>query len=493
MATNLSRRHFLGSAAAAGTAGFLTSVSLPASAIPCGAPTKFDETVDTIVIGAGGGGLAAAVAAAQHGVKNIVILEKMPFYGGNTQISGGGFNSVDPVRQGRQKIKDSPELHAKNTLNGGDNIADPALVKRMTENSYAAITWLQDMGMKFKDDVYQIYGGLYPRCHAPFGSLGSDYIKVLIPQTKKYGIEIRLKSRVCRLFREGNLEGKVIGLEYVDAEGKHKTMKATRCIVVATGGFGANPEMRSRYDPRFKNLTTTNLPCSTGDLIPISEDIGADVTGMDFIQCNPGCPPGRTHRVIMHLYAANFIMVGPDAKRFVAEDSRRDVIRDAILALPKQTGFSIVDERGFEALNPGHQAGAKKGLQTGDAWTANTIEELAKKMGLDPKALRATIDEFNAGVDAKKDKMGKAPRNLTKIERSPFWACYAGMSVHHTMGGLRINTKSQVIDRYNKPIEGLYAVGEVTGGIHGTNRLGGNAICDIFSNGRLTGIIISKL
>lgn len=262
--------------------------------------------------------------------------------------------------------------------------------------------------------------------------------------------------------------------------------------MAATGGFGANPQMRAKYDPRFLKLTTTNLPCSTGDLIPILEDIGADTTGMDFIQCNPGCPPGRSHRVIMHLNAANFIMVDKDGKRFVPEDDRRDVIRDAVLNLRDQTGFSIVDADGFAALNPGHQEGAKKGLETGDAWTANTIEDLAKKMGVPPENLKKTIDEYNKACDAKQDPLGKKPRNLRKIVKAPFWACYAGMSVHHTMGGIIINKYTQVIDRYGKVIPHLHAVGEVTGGIHGTNRLGGNAICDIFTFGRLTGIAIAN-
>ena len=491
--TKLSRRGFLGSLAGS-SAGFLTAVTLPKAAFAADqAPQKWDQTVDLLVVGAGGAGLASAVSAAQHGVKNIVVLEKMPFFGGNTSISGGGFNSVDPVRQGKQKIKDSPELHARQTLAGGDGRANPELVKTMTANSYDAIKWLQDMGMKFKDDVYQIYGGLYPRCHAPYGSLGSDYIKVLKPQCDKEGINILTNSRVVRIFRENQLSGKVLGVEYVDKDGQHKTVKAQKAVIVATGGFGANPEMRAKYEPRMRNLTTTNLPCSTGDLIPLMQDIGADTVGMDFIQCNPGCPPGRKQRIILQLYAKNFIMVGPDGKRFIREDERRDNIRDAVLALPTQTAFSILDSRGFGDLNPGHQDGAKKGLETGDAWTANTIEELATKMGVDPKALRATIDEFNAGVDAQNDKLGKAPRNLTKIEKAPFWAGYSGMSVHHTMGGVVINPHSQVIDRYGKPIDGLYAVGEVTGGIHGTNRLGGNAICDIFTFGRLCGIEVSKL
>ena len=185
--TKLSRRGFLGSLAGS-SAGFLTAVTLPKAAFAADqAPQKWDQTVDLLVVGAGGAGLASAVSAAQHGVKNIVVLEKMPFFGGNTSISGGGFNSVDPVRQ----------------------------------------------GMKFKDDVYQIYGGLYPRCHAPYGSLGSDYIKVLKPQCDKEGINILTNSRVVRIFRENQLSGKVLGVEYVDKDGQHKTVKAQKAVIVA--------------------------------------------------------------------------------------------------------------------------------------------------------------------------------------------------------------------------------------------------------------------
>lgn len=489
---NISRRHLIGSAVAGAVAATSAPAALAATENHCKLPKKWEKTYDVIVIGSGGAGLATAVSAAQHGVKNILILEKMSFIGGNTSISGGGFNTYDPPRQTAQGIKDSPENHFKNTMEGGDNRAYPELVKTMTENSYDALKWLESMGMKFLPKVYQIYGGLYPRAHAPYGSLGSDYIKVLAPQAEKLGVKIQTNSKVTRVFREDFLSGNVIGVEYKSKDDKLHCIKARKSVVAATGGFGANPQMRAKYDPRFLKLTTTNLPCSTGDLIPILEDIGADTTGMDFIQCNPGCPPGRSHRVIMHLNAANFIMVDKDGKRFVPEDDRRDVIRDAVLNLRDQTGFSIVDADGFAALNPGHQEGAKKGLETGDAWTANTIEDLAKKMGVPPENLKKTIDEYNKACDAKQDPLGKKPRNLRKIVKAPFWACYAGMSVHHTMGGIIINKYTQVIDRYGKVIPHLHAVGEVTGGIHGTNRLGGNAICDIFTFGRLTGIAIAN-
>lgn len=493
--SQISRRRLLAGAAAgaaASAATFARASAAPADLGVCKLPAKWDETFELVVIGSGGAGLATAVSAAQNGVKKILVLEKMSYIGGNTAISGGGFNSYDPVRQKKQNIQDSPENHAKNTLEGGDGRANPELVNEMTKNSYDAVKWLESMGMKFKDEVYQIYGGLFPRCHAPLGSLGSDYIKVLKALCDKLGIEIRTQSRVTRIIREEPLAGKVLGVEYQDKNGKARFVEATKSVVAAAGGFAANPEMRALYDPRMRNLTTTNHVGATGDLIPLLLDIGANTTGMDFIQCNPGCPPGRKHRVMMHLIVKNFIMVGRDGKRFVAEDERRDVIRDAILSLPTQTAFSIIDQNGYDETNPGHQQSIQKGFETGDAWSADTLEELAEKMKVDPAVFKKTIEDFNAGVDAKKDALGKAPDMLRKIERAPFYAGYAGMSCHHTMGGIVINKKTQVLDRRGNVIPHLHAVGELTGGIHGTNRLGGNAICDIFTFGRLTGIHVAK-
>ena len=251
--------------------------------------------------------------------------------------------------------------------------------------------------------------------------------------------------------------------------------------------------MRSLHDPRMYNLTTTNIEgSSTGEVLTMMQDIGADVTGMDHIQCNPGCPPGRKLRVNMFSWPQNMIMVGYDGKRFIAEDSRRDQMRDAILSLPKQTAFCIQDDYGQSLNNKGHQKDNLRGLETGDAWRADTLEELAKKAGINPENLVKTVAEYNKGCDAGKDPGGKKPRNLRRIEKAPFWAGFAGMSVHHTMGGAVINKYTQVIDRHGNVIPGLHAVGEITGGIHGSNRLGGNAIADVFTFGRLTGIYLSE-
>ena len=251
-------------------------------------PKKWDRTVKLLIVGAGGAGLTAAVSAAQNGLTDTLILEKMAYIGGNTAISGGGMNAVDPARQKPQGIEDSIENHYEQTLKGGDYRANPALVKELVENAPETVTWLESIGMKFKDKVYQVYGSLYPRGHAPLGSLGQDYIKVLADQCKKYGIPIEKQARVVRIIRETPLKGKVLGVEY-EKGGKLITVRATKAVVVAAGGFGANKKMRALHDPRLADLTTTNHPGATGDLLPLMVDVGADLTGMDFIQCNPGC------------------------------------------------------------------------------------------------------------------------------------------------------------------------------------------------------------
>ena len=494
--SKLNRRSFIGLAATTAAAG-VVPVAEAADACRTGVfavPRKWDETVELLVVGSGGAGLASAVSARQNGVKQVLVLEKLAFIGGNTMISGGAYNACDPVRQPKQGIKDSPELHAQNTWIGGDGRADPELVKTLAENAYAGLTWLESLGMEFKPTVYQVYGGLYPRAHDGLGNLGAGYIKVLDAAQKKIGgIEIRTKCRVTRVIREEPLAGRVLGVEYTAPDGSKKTVRAKRAVVLATGGFGANAKLRAKYDPRMLNLTTTNNPAvSTGDLIDPMIDIGADVVGMDHIQCNPGCPPGRKHRVIMHLYPQYFLLVNKEYKRFVAEDSRRDVVRDAILSQTGQMAYGVIDKKAWDNINPGHRASITKGFETGDAWMGNTIEEAAKNAGLDPKQFAACIEKFNKGVETKNDEFGKLPRNLFKMDTPPFYIGLAGMSVHHTMGGLRINKHNQVIDRRGNVIPGVYAVGEVSGGIHGSNRLGGNAIADIFTFGRLTGIYIGK-
>lgn len=240
----LNRRHFLGTAVGAAAAA-----AVPGAAMATAKPVKkWNKTVDVVIIGSGGAGLATAVSAAEHGVKNILILEKMAFLGGNTSVATGAFNTWDP-KQKEQGIEDSPENHAAQTLKGGDYRANPELVNELTHNSYETLTWLEKKGVRFQPKILQVYGALWPRSHATEASKGSDYIRVLSLIAEKQGTKIETDAKVVDIIREKPLAGRVLGVEYVNDDGKHIFVRARKAVVACAGGFGANRKMRSLKTP----------------------------------------------------------------------------------------------------------------------------------------------------------------------------------------------------------------------------------------------------
>ena len=483
----VSRRGLLSASVAASAASLASSVFAQEKKTSL-VPDKWDLTTEVLVVGSGGAGLAAAVSAAQAGAK-VTVIEKLAFIGGNTMISSGYFNAVDPERQKKQGIEDSIEKHIEQTLAGGDGRADPELVRILCSNALGSLHWLESMGLKFRPDVMQVYGALWPRSHLATEPKGTGFIRVLSTKAKELGVDILTNTKLVKIIREQFDEGRALGV-LAEQKGKPFYIRATKGIVLAAGGFAANPRLRAIHDPRMLTLTTTNnQACSTGEVMLAANEAGAYLMGLDYIQCNPGCPPGHTSRQALHLDVSRYVFVDKRGKRFVAEDARRDVLRDAILNLPEKFGYAIVDNDGFNSYNQVVRDDAMKGLKTGDAFKADTLEGLAKQMGVPADQLKKTIADYNAMVDQKKDPdFGKAERNLShKIEKAPYWAALSSMAVHHTMGGVRIDKETRVLDRQGNVIKGLYAAGEVTGGIHGTNRLGGNAIADIFTFGRIAG------
>ncbi len=492
MSQKISRRGMISLGAAS-----MAVAAMPASAHdPCKFPQKWDVTTEVLVIGSGGAGLAAAVSAAEGGAKTMV-MEKLNFVGGNTLLCSGYYNCVDPGRQKKQGIDDSVELHVKQTLNAGDNRAVPELVEVLCGKGLETLEWLEGMGMKFSPEVIQVYGALYRRSHLATEAKGAGYIKVLKAKADQLGVQFMMGTKMKAIVREGAQTGRVLGVEATDAKGKSIYIRATKGVVLAAGGYAANPELRSLYDPRLRTLcTTNNVACSTGEVMLAANAAGAMLIGCDYIQCNPGPAPGHQNgiRQSLHLDVSKYIYVDQRGQRFVAEDARRDILRDAVLALPEKYGYVIVDAEGFAANPAAAQKDAKRGLETGDSFTADTLAGLAEKLKIDPAALQKTVDEFNAAVDKKVDeKFGRKADMLTsKIQKGPFWAAFSSMAVHHTMGGVRIDTSARVIDLEGKVIPGLYAAGEVTGGIHGSNRVGGNAVLDIHVFGRIAGASAAK-
>ena len=489
MTKELTRRSFL-KTGIGGTAAGLAAFSLTAPARAQGAAgVEWTDTYEVVVVGTGGAGMAAAVKAAQTGAKRIVVLEKLAFTGGNTLLAQGFMNAADPVRQPKQGIKDSPENHMKQTLAAGDYRGDPERVRVLCENAYGAVTWLESLGMKFKDNVIQIFGALYPRSHIPALPKGQGYGSVLSKAAKDLGVEVKTGMDVVEIVREEPFAGDVVGVIVKTSKGETRAIRATRAVVLAAGGFSANKYLRELHDPRVKDLGTDNLPSMSGQVAMAAVRVGGYLVGMDFIQSTPGAPAGKKMKLLLNFNVNGSIYVDKRGKRIVNEGERRDVIRDAVLGTPERYAYTICDNENFMSYDEVNRKAIHEGEKIDEAWHADTIRELAVKMGVDPDGLEAEVKRYNGFVEAGKDEdFGKTAINLTKkIEKGPFWACYTGMTVHHTMGGLNTNVKAQCLDWTGTVIPRLYAAGEITGGIHGTNRVGGNAVLDCFVFGQIAG------
>lgn len=323
----LNRRRLIAGAAASAAAAASAPIRAGTAGDPCEAPRRWDQTWDVIVIGAGGAGLAAGIAAREAGARTIV-LEKMAFPGGNTIISGGGISAALPEPGGPE---DSPELHARQTLEAGDYRGDPELVRTLCEGAPESVRWLRRIGVRFRPGVYQTYGGLWPRCRSPEERSGAEYVRAGVAHANRIGLEILTGHKVVRILRERPLSGRVVGIE-VSVGGERRFMRATRGVVAAAGGFAANDRMCGLCDPRLRDLGTTNRNCSTGEVLRAIQDIGGMAVGLDFIQCVPWRAPGVRHPANLYHSVARAIFVNRDGRRYVAEDGRRDRIRDATLA-----------------------------------------------------------------------------------------------------------------------------------------------------------------
>lgn len=446
---------------------------------------------DVVVVGGGGAGLAAAVSSAERKLR-VILLEKEAAFGGNTAISTGLFAAVDPVRQKKQGIEDSEELYASQMLESGRGKSDPKLVRTLAHEAPSTLHWLESMGLRFSDELIESYGSHWVRDHRPLTANGLGYVRVLVTQAMRMGVDLRTNAPVVKILvdEHGTVAGvRVQKKNASDGTGReYEDILARDGVIIASGGFGANPDMVARYAPNLADLTTDNAPGNTGEMILEAARIGAALRDMSEIQCLPGCPQGRTHRVRLHTDVSRFIMVDHDGRRFVREDGRRDDLRDAVLALPERYAYSIVDNRGLESHNILVQKETVIGVETGDAFRADTLEELARKIGVPAYALKESVATYNRAVSTKRDPFGRDPMNLIhEIKTPPFWACLAGMTIHTTMGGIAIDEHARVLDASGRPIPKLFAAGETTGGVHGANRLGAHGLPDALTFGRIAG------
>lgn len=467
-----------------------TGISKEVLRKPIAVPKKnekaIQKTVDVVIIGAGGSGFAAATEVVENG-GTVIILEKNEYIGGNTARAGGTLNAPDPERQSKIGVEDSVELFYKNTMEAGDNKSNPELVKVFSENALAARKWLSAHGTKWTENVYQTIGGLWPRSMDEKDKVAyNGFIEPLEKIVLDKGGEIILNCKAEEILT--GADGKVIGVKAVDTRnGQVYELTAIKGVIIATGGYGANQEMVKKFN-NVEGLPTSNAPTSTGDGIEMAVKIGAATEGTEYIQIHPHGNP-MTGGLQSHFAGVikNSIYVNKEGKRFTEESGRRDTISEDTIKQTGQVMYSIFDSKG------GFYAGVLELKNKEDLinkkylYEADTLEELAKKAGLDAKGLTATVSHYNKLVESGKDTDFEKDELEQKIETGPFYCVPLSPTIHHTMGGIKINTDAQVINNSGKIIKNLYAAGEVTGGIHGTNRIGGNALTDCVVFGRIAG------
>ena len=459
---------------------------------------------DVAIVGGGGTGLAAALSALENGAKHVVILEKLGITGGSTQVSGGAFNAVDDKRQKAQGIEDSFEKFYETTMKGGHNVGTPELVRYLTYNSISALEWLEAEGVVFRDKIGAATGSLGQRSHYGVEGSGWAYTHILEDKLRIYGdrIQVLTDTPVKDIVMKN---GRVVGVKAV-RHGKQSVTVNAPSVVIATGGFGANVKYRQKVNTGVwkhvvldDSIGTTNInKAAQGDGLQLAQKIGADVIGLSDIQLHPAGTPGTGLMQDIITDGRNRIFVNKNGDRFVSEGAPRDTLCNAIFAQPGKTYFLIQNKLRYPSEENINSFGVKMTdmLKLGRVKKAATLEELAKIINVPYDHLKASVDEYNWAIEnkGKKDKYGFVATNTddAKMVEGPWYVCQKVVTVHHTMGGIHINDKAQVIGKNGKPIKGLYAAGEVTGGIHGSNRLGGNAIADVFTFGRQAGASAAK-
>lgn len=437
-----------------------------------------DVTTDIVIIGTGGAGLTAAIEATNQGSK-VIVVEKNAFLGGNTNYATGGMNAAGTKHQEAKDIKDSPELYFSDTMKGGHDKNDPELLKVLTEESAETVYWLEELGANLAD-IGRSGGQSVDRIHkGPEGMpIGTHLMSVFANKVEELNIDVRLNTKAIEILGEAN---KATGIKVENEDGNIYNINA-KAVILASGGFGASKELVEKYKPELKDFGTTNQPGATGDALSMVEKLDVALVDINEIQTHPTVVPRINEMITEGVRGDGAILVNREAKRFINELETRDVVSKAILAQEGKTAFLILDQQVVEEASA-----IQKYKDAGLLKEASSIKELAEKLKISPEELEKTITSYNEYYKNENDtEFGRRLLNV-ELTKAPFYAVEIAPAIHHTMGGIKINTNTEVINNSGNIVEGLYAAGEVTGGVHGGNRIGGNAVSDITIFGRIAG------
>ena len=437
------------------------------------------KAYDVVVVGSGGAGLAAAIQAHDLGA-SVVVVEKMSVIGGNTNKASAGMNAAETKFQKLKGIVDSKDLFYNETMTGGKNKNNPELLRYFVENAPDAIDWLDNNGIELSG-ITTTGGMSVDRTHRPASgaAVGGYLISGLVKNINRRGIEVMLDSNVTEIITENH---KVVGVKVTEEDGSIQTIKA-KAVIIATGGFSANREMVEKYRPDLKGFVTTNHKGATGSGIMILEKLGADTVDMKEIQIHPTVEQTTSYLISESIRGGGAILVSQAGKRFVNELDTRDKVSAEIIKLPEHYSYILFDQQ-VRDENKAVEEYVSQDLVV----QADSINELAQKLSIDVNTLCNTIERYNQFVNTKQDEdYGRTTGMRHPINKAPYYAIKIAPGVHHTMGGVTINTHTQVLDTGKNVIQGVFAAGEVVGGVHGANRIGGNAVADIIIFGMQAG------
>ena len=449
-----------------------------------------DAEYDVIVVGTGGAGFTAAISAANKDQK-VLLIEKLGVFGGSTALSGGEMAVPGNWIQVQEGVEDSPELLASDMLTGGDNVGDPDLVNVIANGVYEASQWLTyEGGVSWEHNLLFFGGHSVKRSIIPSGHIGNAMTTSLTKRAKTIGNLTLLNNvKAVELVKD---ESGICGLKARNTVTGTEYEFACKAVVLATGGFGANVEMRTEANPEYGDkFNSTDCVGAQGEGIVMGQAVGADTVNLDLIQTYPICDVDTG--ALLYLDDLRLdqktIMFNKEGQRFVEELGRRDVLSSAVLAQTGERAYEIWDQaaadetRVVEIHADEFDNLASRGLCV----KADTIEECCEPFGIDAEALKATIERWNGFADAGADEDFSYRGEMFHIDTPPYYIMVYKPAVHYTMGGLHINTGAQVLDTAGEPIPGLYACGEVAGGKMGTNRLGSTSMADIYTFGRVAG------
>ena len=484
-----------------------------------------EYTTDVVVIGAGGAGMTAAVEVKDAGL-DVIIVESQSMVGGNSVRSTGGLNAAKTDYQDENEFGeeagvekglaaaadypddariqelaaivreqweayqanpegyfDSVELFQLDTLIGGKALNDPELVKTLAENSEDAISWLKTIGADMPS-VSSFGGASVKRIHRPVNdegkvvSVGAFIVPVLEENLKQREIEVLLNTTAEQILME---DGEAVGIVAKGKTGNTITIHA-KAVVLATGGFGANHELVESLQPNLKGFMSTNAAGAQGQGLEMAQAVGADVVDLDQIQIHPTVQADSAALITEGLRGDGAILVNQEGLRFYDEVSTRDKVSAAEIAQTGSASWLIVDGKMAESSSV-----IQGYINQGITVTGETYEELAEAMGIDPAVFAETMETWNGYVAQKSDPDFGRTSFAEPLDTAPYYAIHVTAGIHHTMGGVKINSNAEVIDTNGAVIPGLFAAGEVTGGVHGGNRLGGNAVADFVIFGRIAG------